>query len=309
MSAVLITGGTGLIGRRLSEVLTEKGYEVMLLSRSGASSFTYSTYRWSPEHQEIAYDAISRADYVVHLGAENIGAKRWTESRKRKIMSSRVKSGQLLAKSIKKNDKKIKAYISASAIGYYGAVTGEKIFREEDPPGDDFLGTTCQAWEKPARTISDQGIRTVILRIGVVLAKETGALPRLVRPIKYGLGAALGSGQQYIPWIHLDDLVGILVKSIEDEEMDGVYNAVSPEPVNNEVFTQVAARVLKRPLVMPKIPAFMLRMYLGEMADVVLEGSRVSSDKISAAGYRFVYPALEKALADILLKHQQSEVL
>jgi len=308
MSTVLISGGTGLVGQQLAAALTERGYEVMLLSRKDASDFTYSTYQWNPDEQEIAHDAIARADYVVHLAGVNISEKKWTNTRKREIVESRVKSGQLLMDSIRKNNKKIKAFISASAVGYYGAETSEKIFSETDYPASDFLGSTCESWEKPAGAISKQGIRSVILRIGVVLAREGGALQKMISPIKYGVGSALGDGKQYIPWIHVDDLIGILLKSIEDEQMKGVYNAVAPESTNNESFTKLAADILKKPMFMPKVPAFVLRLALGEMAVIVLNGSRVSAEKIAKAGYKFIHPELKTALRDLLLDLPPEEV-
>ena len=308
MSTVLISGGTGLVGQRLSAVLAGKGYEVMLLSRKHASTFTYSTYKWNPEEQEIAHDAISRADYVVHLAGINISEKRWTISRKREIVESRVKSGQLLMNSIRKNNKKIKAFISASAVGYYGAETSDKIFNETDYPASDFLGTTCDTWEKASRKITEQGIRSVILRIGVVLAPAGGALPKMVAPIKYGVGSPFGDGKQYIPWIHMDDLIGILVKSMEDEKMKGAYNAVAPESTNNESFTKLAAEILKKPFFMPNVPSSILRLVLGEMAVIILKGSRVSAEKIIKSGYKFIYPELKTALTDLLLDLPQEQV-
>ena len=308
MSTVLISGGTGLVGRRLSSVLAGLGYEVMILSRDTTANFTYSTYKWNPDQQEIAYDAIARADYVIHLAGANISKERWTDHRKRQIIESRVKSGQLLVKSIRMNDKKIKAFISASAVGYYGAETSENIFIETDAPASDFLGTTCETWEKPAREISSQGIRSVVLRIGVVLDREGGALPKMIGPIKYGVGSALGDGKQYVPWIHIDDLIGILVKSIEDEQMNGAYNAVAPETTDNASLTQAVADVLKKPLFMPKVPASLLRLLYGEMADIILKGSRVSAEKIIQAGYKFGHPKLKTALRDLLLDLPKDQV-
>lgn len=301
MSTVLISGGSGLVGQKLSAALSERGYDVMLLSRADAIDFTYSTFKWNPDQQEIAHDAISRADYVVHLAGSNISKGRWTDARKRQIVESRVKSGQLLLNSIRKNNKKIKAFISASAVGYYGAETHEKIFSETDYPASDFLGKTCESWEKPAGEIAKQGIRSVILRMGVVLAREGGALSKMISPIKYGVGSPLGNGKQYIPWIHIDDLIGILLKSIEDQRMEGVYNAVAPESASNESFTKISAELLNKPLFMPKVPAFFMRLILGEMAVIVLKGSRVSAEKIIKAGYVFIYPELKPALSELLL--------
>jgi len=308
MSTVLISGGTGLVGRRLSSVLNKLGYEVMHLSRAEPTDSTYPTYKWNPDHQEIADDAISRADYIIHLAGVNISEIKWSDKRKQQILESRVKSGELLVQSIRKNEKKIKAFISASAVGFYGAETSERIFNEDDNSASDFLGKTCESWEKPARAVSSEGIRSVVLRIGLVLAQGGGALPKMIAPIKYGVGSALGDGKQYIPWIHIDDLIGIIVKSIKDEQLNGAYNAVAPATTNNEMLIKTAASILKKPLFMPKVPAALLRLFLGEMSDIVLKGSRVSAEKILHAGYRFIYPELRAALKDLLLDSPEEKL-
>ena len=213
-------------------------------------------------------------------------------------MDSRVLSARTLYNNLEPGHK-LKALISASAIGYYGAVTGSEIFVESDPPGNDFLGEVCKNWESATAQFSQKGIRTVSIRMGVVLSARGGALSRLAPLAKMGLSAPVGSGKQYMPWIHIDDLCEIFIKSIEDEEMKGAYNAVSPEQVTNRDLTRQLAKSLDKPFWLPNIPALLMRILYGQMAVMLLEGSRVSPGKIMEAGFSFQYPELEKALKQI----------
>jgi len=300
MSKVLIAGGTGLIGSHLSNRFIEKGYEVAVLSRAESKQQKIQTYRWDPDKFEIDRDAIASADYIINLSGANIGEKRWTTKRKQEIKESRVKSGKLIFGELNKQNRNLKAYISASAIGYYGTVTSDKIFNESDPPGDDFLGWTCRAWEEVADRFKGAGIRTVKIRTGLVLTKQGGALSKMIIPVKTGFGSALGTGKQYMPWIHIDDLCGIYIKAIEDMQMAGAYNAVAPEYLTNKEFTQKAAKILNKPLWIPNVPAFVVKLVFGKMSEILLKGSRVSARKIQAAGYQFLYPGLEKALNQLL---------
>lgn len=301
MATVLISGGTGLIGKHLTNRLREKGYQVAILSRSSKNDQQTSHYTWDISKGEIDKEAIAKADYIIHLAGVSVGDKRWTNNRKRQIIESRIKSGKLLYDEVKRQNKDIKAFISASAIGYYGTLTSDKVFIESDPPGNDFLGQTCRQWEDIADKFSDTEIRTVKIRIGVVLSERGGALSKMAMPIKYRFGSALGSGKQYIPWIHMDDLLEIYIKAIEDVEMQGAYNAVAPEHITNKKFTHTIASILKRRLWFLKVPAFVLKILFGQMSSILLEGSRVSSQKIQDAGYKFLYSGLEGALKH--LKH------
>ena len=300
MAKVLITGGTGLIGKALANRLQERGFEVAVLSRTKNISEEVSFYTWDISKGIIDPEAISTADYIIHLTGVNIGEKRWSRKRKQEILESRINSGQLIYQEVRKQNKKLKAFISASATGYYGSVTVPDIFSEPDSPGEDFLGQTCSAWEQVADRFHDAGIRTVKIRTGVVLTRQGGALSKMLVPVKIGFGAALGNGKQYLPWIHMDDLCDIYIRTIEETGMSGAYNAVAPEHITNKEFTQSLAHVLNRNLWVPNIPAFVLKLIFGRMSEIVLHGSRVSSDKIRAAGYKFQYPGIQGALLNLL---------
>ncbi|MFO7672709.1 MAG: TIGR01777 family oxidoreductase, partial [Lutibacter sp.] len=231
-----------------------------------------------------------------HLAVEGIAEKRCTKERKHLLISSRVDSANLLFEKVKELHPNLKGFISASGIGYYGAITSEKIYNENDAAGRDFVSAICKVWEKAANQFNKINIRTVILRTGVVLSKEGGALEKLSQPIKMGVGAALGSGEQYIPWIHLEDLCKMYLFAIENEEFKGIYNAVAPEHLTNKSLTKIIANKLKKPLWLPNIPAFVMKLILGKMAVIILEGSRVSSEKIMATGFKFNYPNIKEAL-------------
>ncbi len=300
MAKVLITGGTGLVGKHLSEKLKEKGYSVVILSRKKNVDAEISTYSWDLEKKEIEAGALDSVDYIINLAGANIGEKRWTAKRKKQIIDSRIKSSGLIYDNIKPNKIKPKAFISASAIGYYGAITSEKTFYEPDLPASDFLGETCRLWEQSADKFKNSGMRVVKIRTGVVLAGKGGALSKMIVPVKLGFGSAIGSGKQYMPWIHIDDLCSIYIKAIEDIQMSGAYNAVAPQHTTNVEFTRTLANVLKKPFWFPAIPAFMLKIIFGEMSEMLLRGSRVSSEKIIIAGYKFKFSNLQAALTDLL---------
>lgn len=302
METILITGGTGLIGKQLCKKLKEKGYRVTLLSRVSRHDADILTYTWNIDKKRIEKEAIETADYIIHLAGVNVADKRWTNKRRQLIIDSRIKSTQLIFDEIKEHKNKLKAFISASAVGYYGEITSDKIFRETDPSSDDFLGKTCQQWEQSADGFETLGIRTVKIRTGVVLTKQGGALEKMILPIKAGIGSAIGSGKQYMPWIHIDDLCNIYIKAIEDTQMNGAYNAVAPDYKTNKDFNKTLARVLKKPFWFPGIPAIVVKIAVGKMSSMLVKGSRISSDKIKAAGYDFLYPDLEKALTDLLVK-------
>jgi uncharacterized protein (TIGR01777 family) len=299
MAEVLITGGTGLIGKRLSRILHEKGYKVSILSRTRGNDIEIGTYTWNLQKNEIEDEAIDKADYIIHLAGADIGSKRWTMKRKQLIFDSRIKTGEMILSKIKKHKKTLKAFISASAIGYYGSITSDRVFIETDMSADDFLGQTCSQWEKMTDGFIELGIRTVKIRTGVVLTKHGGALSKMMVPIKMGIGSAIGNGKQYIPWIHIEDLCGIYVKAIEDTQMTGAYNACAPEHITNKEFTQTLAGTLKKTLWFPNIPAIVMLLLFGKMSAILLKGSRVSSDKIVDAGHSFMYPNLECALKQL----------
>lgn len=299
MATVLITGGTGLIGTHLCSVLKERGYNVALLSRSGNAASDIRSYAWDLEKGEIDKEAIETADYIIHLAGVNISDKRWTTKQMQLIIDSRVKTAKLIFDKIKENKNVLKTFISASAIGYYGTSSLDKIFKENDPPGNGFLGNTCTQWERVVDRFKELGVRTVKLRTGIVLTKQGGALAKMTEPVKLGIGSALGNGKQYIPWVHIDDLCNIYIKAIEDTQMNGAYNAVAPDHKTNAEFTRVLAHVLKKPFWFPNVSSIILRVIFGKMSVILLKGNRVSADKIIASGYKFQFPDLESALTDL----------
>jgi uncharacterized protein len=294
---VLITGGTGLIGTRLAEMLIDSGYEVALLSREPAKSH-FRSFRWDPQAGTIDEAAVPYADYIVSLAGASVADGKWTDERKREIMTSRLGGLALLARELAKPGHHVQAVISASAVGIYGDA-GDKLMTEETPSAlakNDFLVDVSNQWELAAAPIAALGIRTVIPRIGVVLSKDGGALPQIARPVKLGAGAALGSGRQYMSWIHLDDLCRLFIAMLEDPAWHGTYNAVAPYPATNQAFTEVLAEVLHRPLILPKVPAFGLKLAMGEMSEIVLASQNVSAAKVLAQGFTYEYPQLRGAL-------------
>jgi uncharacterized protein (TIGR01777 family) len=295
---VLITGGTGLIGTRLSEMLIDSGFEVALLSREPAKTSHYRSFRWDPAAGLIDEAAVPYADYIINLAGSSVSEGKWTDERKREIMTSRLGGLALLHRALAQPGHHVRTFISASAIGVYGDA-GDAVVTEDTPPGlptHDFLADVAHQWELAAEPVAALGIRTVIPRIGIVLSNEGGALPQMARPVKLGAGSALGSGKQYMSWIHLDDLCRLFMAMLEDESWQGTYNAVAPNPVTNQEFTQTLAHVLHRPLVLPKVPAFGLKLALGEMSEIVLASQRVSAGKVLAHDFEFEYPTLQEAL-------------
>lgn len=300
MKNVLITGGTGTIGTELTKLLLSKGYQVSILSRSEKNIPKVKTYIWDVKAQTIDENAIKEADYIVHLAGKNIGGDRWTAEVKKEIIASRKNSTELLQKTIAKHNPKLKAFISTSAVGIYGSKKSDKTFTEKDAPGKDFLADVCVQWEENLADIADLGIRTVIIRTGVVLSKKGGALEQMALPVKLGAGAALGTGKQYIPWIHIDDICALYLKAIEDEAFTGVFNGVGTQHINNKDFTKAIAKVLKRPCFLPNIPEFVIKTALGEKAVIALKGNKVSADKIVKFGFKHKFTTLDEALKNLL---------
>ena len=297
MKTILITGGSGMIGRRLSKMLLKKGYDVIWLSRERHIKADIPRYKWDLLKGQIDKEALDEADVIVHLAGVGIADSKWTDARKRMIIESRVRSAKLILEKLQEMDTKVDAFISASAVGYYGSETTDKIFVEDDKPANDFLGKVCQKWEEQAELFTTElGIRSVSIRTGVVLSENSDLIKKAVLPTKFWLGAPLGKGSQYMPWIDIDDLCEIYVKAIEDETMTGAYNAVAPEYTTNAEFMKAVASVLKKPMFLPPVPEFVFKMYLGEASQIILEGSRISSQKIQDAGYDFKYNTLKDAL-------------
>jgi len=298
METILITGGTGLVGKQLSYLLNEKGYKVLILSRT--KNEDPASFYWDIFKNYIDEKAIINADYIIHLAGAGIADKKWTKARKRVIIDSRIKSANLLFKKVKKLNPKLKGFIAASGIGYYGATTTEKIYEEKDTSRDDFVSEICKLWEKASLQFNTLHIRTVIFRTGVVFSKRGGAFPKIFKPIKFGFGAVIGDGNQYIPWIHIDDLCNLYIDAIENKELKGVYNAVAPEPITNKNLTYQISKKLNKKIFLPNIPPAFIRIIFGEMNSILLKGSRASSKKIKETGFKFKFQNLEAALKNLI---------
>jgi uncharacterized protein len=302
-SHVLITGGTGLVGRQLSGELVARGYIVSHLSRERTPSGQFETFLWNPSEEFIEDKALENVDYIIHLAGAGVADKRWTNERKEELYASRIDSTDLIFQKLKKGTKRLSAFISASATGIYGFDTGNTLVTEEQKiQADDFLSDLAQDWENAADQFHELGARVVKFRIGLVLSNQGGLLKRLRPIVNYGLAAPFGNGRQFMSWIHIDDLVNMFVEALENHMLNGTYNAVAPQPVTNSAFIKTLAKVLGKPFFLPGIPRFLLRLGLGEMVKSIAGGNKVSCKKIQDSGFRFLYPELELALRNLLLK-------
>lgn len=300
---ILITGGTGLVGTRLTELLIEQGHSVWHLSRKAQQRGNVKTFVWDIDKGIIDEEALRGADYIIHLAGAGIADERWTPERKKEIIDSRTKSMALIAQKLQMIPHKIQGFVSASGIGFYGADTGSVIITEESQAGNDFVAECCILWEKAADQVANLGIRTTKLRIGIVLAEKGGALPKMALPTKFGFGSPLGSGEQILSWIHIDDLCKLFIYALFNPNVNGIYNAVADSPAKNRTFNQVLARVLNRPLWLPNVPSFVLKAVFGEMASIVLGGNYVSNKKLkNETSFQFQFNDLEAALRDIFKK-------
>lgn len=298
---VLITGASGLIGTRLTDQLLQKGYQVVHLGRQSRQQ-PVPCFTWDIRKGYVDPLALQEVTTIIHLAGAGIADKRWSVERKREILESRTLSTKLLFETLNTTRHHVKNFVAASAIGYYGFAGSDHFLEESHPPGNDFLASVVKAWEAEQDVIGKLGIRLVKIRIGIVLSAEGGALKELARPIRWGVGAPLGRGDQYMSWIHVDDLCALFVFAIENHSMQGAYNAVAPAPVTNKVFTQKVAKQLKMPLLLPSVPGFVMKALVGEMADLVLNGSKISAARTQAAGFQFRFPDLEGALGNLLGK-------
>lgn len=299
MSRVLIGGGTGLIGRHLSEVLAREGYEVNHLSRQARPGAKFKTYQWDVKAQTIDDAAITGVDYVINLAGAGIADARWTERRKRLIIDSRTESTRLLKDSFARLDHYPRAYLSASAIGYYGD-RGSDWLHEDDPPGQGFLSKSCILWENAISEVAQVVPRTFVLRTGIVLSTRGGALEKMLLPLKGFLSTYFGSGEQYYSWIHIDDICQAYLHALRDESLSGIYNGVAPEPVTNKQLAKALPTAADKPALVVPAPALALKLALGEMSHTVLDSTRCSADKLTAAGFDFAHPELTPALTDLL---------
>jgi len=294
---ILLTGGTGLIGSRLTEQLLKKGYRVSHLSRSAGKDARVTTFLWDIDKGGIADNCIDDVDIIVHLAGAGIADKPWTDRRKNEIIDSRTKSIELIYKLIDRKKNKVNSIISASAIGYYSD-SGDELMTEDSPPSNDFMAKCCVAWEDAVDRGKKLNLRIVKFRTGVVLDKG-GALAKMALPVKLYAGSPLGNGKQWIPWIHGHDVIDMYLFGIDNESLTGVYNMVAPNPVTNKQLTIAIAEQLHKPLWLPNVPAFFLKLLLGEMSTIVLASTKVSAEKIDDAGFKFKYPEITGALKEI----------
>lgn len=292
----LITGATGLIGRRLVERLERPVVLSRNTERAKASlgEAVGSVFAWNPSSEPAPAEAFEDVDVVFNLAGESVGEGRWTKAKKQRILDSRVDGTRHLVETIHGLQRPPRVLVSASAIGFYGPC-GDEVLDESAPVGEDFLAQVCQAWEAEAAKARDAGLRVVCTRIGVVLATDGGALAKMLTPFKLGLGGRLSHGRQIMPWVHVDDVVGLLIHAAQTEAIDCPMNTTAPTPVSNREFTRTLARVLRRPAIFP-MPAFVLKLLLGEFAEAVLASQRVIPKQAQETGFKFQYPELEDAL-------------
>lgn len=302
METVLITGGTGLIGRTLSKMLVAKNYRVIVLTRSAREQKDGVSYAlWNPEKLEMDPVATSQADHIIHLAGAGVADKRWTKKRKKIIAESRIQGGNTIVKALQQSPNKVQSVVSASGIGWYGPDRkGQRPFKESDPPYLDFLGETCVKWEESIRPVKNLGKRLVIFRTGIVLSNDGGALPEFQKPLKGGVAAILGSGEQMISWIHIDDICRAYISALENKQMQDIYNATAPEVVTNKVLTLKLARLTRKVFLPVHVPSFVLKTVLGEMSIEVLKSTTVDDERLRNSGFQFLYPSIDAALGSLV---------
>ncbi len=302
---VLITGGSGLVGSKLTQMLISKGIEVVWLSRNAGVKAGIVGYAWDYKKDFIDSNAFTGVTHLVHLAGAGVFEKRWTKAYKKELCDSRIKATELLVREVAKYPN-IKTCVCASAIGIYGNSLNTILLAEDAPVGTDFLARLSNDWELATEAFNNIHLRTVKFRIGIVLANEGGALPSILAPIRACIGSPLASGAQIISWIHIEDLCNMFVHALEDDTMNGVYNAVAPNPVTNKEFTVQSARALQKPMFMPNVPAIALKIVLGTKKSFsVIEGIAVSALKVQHQGFVFKFDAINKALMHLLQNEPQ----
>lgn len=305
MQTVLITGGTGLIGKVLTQRLLKKGFRVIIFTRKMPAAATEGVEYalWNVKEKKIDIAVVQKADHIIHLAGAGVVDKRWTAAYKKEIQESRTQSSALLIETLQQHENKVQTIVSASAIGWYGPDTElslQKGFTETDPADHHFLGETCRLWEESIDAAASLGKRIVKLRTGIVLSNDGGALPEFKKPLKFGLATILGSGKQTVSWIHIDDLCRMYIEAIQNPNLAGPYNAVAPSPVSNKTLTLELAKIMRRTFFIPVyVPSFVLKIMLGESSIEVLKSTTVNCDKIKQAGFAFLYPSIEAALTQL----------
>ena len=301
MKNVLITGGTGLIGQHLTKLLLDKGYSVSYLSRKATPVPGINVFRWDIEKGYLDPAALLNVDCLIHLAGAGIADQRWSPKRKATLLHSRTEGLRLLEKELNQRSEKPQVLLSASGIAYYGTDTKEIRQTEQSPAGNDFLARLTAEWEAAANSFTQLGIRTVKFRTGIVLSKEGGALPKIAAPARWGLGAPLGSGQQWCSWIHIDDLCRLYLEAMENQSWEGPYNAVAEAPVTNKELTRLICKTLGTPQWLPNIPKLVLKAMLGEMAVVVLGSSFIENKRIKTeTHFNYHFTNLQNALSSLL---------
>ncbi len=300
---ILITGANGLIGKALTQTLTQSGYKVHILSRSKMHppNKNVDAFQWNVSKEQIDSECIKGVDAIIHLAGEGIAEQRWTDTRKKQLIESRTKSIKLIYSLLEKDTThQVKTVISASAIGYYGD-RGNELLTEESTPSNTFLAQLCVAWENAVQEGKKLHMRTVSMRTGLVLSDQGGALASMARLTKLGLGSILSDGTQWVSWIHIEDVVQMYVYALEHTTIHGIYNMVAPQPTTNKIIIKELAQVLKKSLWLPAIPSWILKLVIGEMSALVLDSSRVSADKILSTGFKFKFKNINSALECIYL--------
>ena len=310
MSVVLISGGTGLIGTSLTRHLIERGYDIIILSRkkkdtSSNPKIKYSY--WNVEEKIIDAEVVKKADHIIHLAGAGVMDKKWTVEYKKKILESRIKSAELIIKCLEENAHHVKTFVSASAIGWYGedvnSFDRREGFTETDLATKGFLGETCLLWEASVEPVTALGIRLIKLRTGIVLSKDGGAFKEFKTPLRFGIAALLGNGKQIISWIHIDDLCRMYCEAIENNYLNGSYNAVAPEPVSQKNLILTLAQKLRNKFFTPiYVPVFLLKFIFGKRSIEILKSATVSDKKIKATGFTFLYPTIEAAIDELIVR-------
>ncbi len=321
METVLITGGTGMVGRYLTRYLLQKGYAVNWLSRKAGETSVggnesqenkkqgnksqenkVRVFQWDIDRQTIDEEAITSADYIIHLAGAGVAEQRWTSKRKQEILDSRTKSSALIVKALNEIPNTVKTVVSASAIGWYGPdrQDSKNPFTEDLPFYPGFLGDTCKAWEDSIAPVTSLNKRLVRLRIGIVLSGTGGAITEFKKPLRAGIAPIFGSGKQMVSWIHIYDLCQLMLYAIENRDIQGIFNAVAPNPISSRALIFALGKSMEKKLLIPApVPSFLLKIILGEMSIEILKSATVSSRKIEAAGFKFTYPVIDEALANL----------